>query len=355
MTRRHLVTLGVLATAAGCSTCLPSSSPPTHGDYWSRGCVTGDGALLVMAGDETVAVDAATGTLKFRSPSFYGEPVLCAQSTARAWFSDEVLELPAGTRAPAPPPYGALGLKGGAPFGFHRPTRKGSPTGPLEVFAADRTTTVPRERFGALNVPERGVQGALGENMLFVSPRPAALPDGRLFVVAGLSPNVSPGEVEALPWGFAFVDTASGAVTVWGWPRPSRLSMHLRLSQWNVAVTADGSLAAATAGNPTRLLVYEQKDAAPLSETTLDGRETTALALTPTLAVAATLDQGGEHSRVVALEPRTGKQRWASAELDGSVRFLEVMGDGSVLAATSKREVLRFDGATGAVRVDTRP
>lgn len=327
-----------------CVMCGRNLQQATSGErYWDKGCVTGDEALMLVAGNESAAVELAGGTLAARSDA-WGAAVVCGQRDGVAYGSSETMvRLPSNAQAPTDEESTTDLVAARADGTLVHFNRRNDRQGRSREFAQLRAGKAgqPGKTFELAPVVFSGVgeQGHGGPSGFFTWHH-GVLADGRLLLGAGWRSG---------PWGFFAMDLDSGAVTPLG--RPHESTTQLDSSRlWKVATSPDGAVRVASFRGETGIAVAVYRAGPePDAVATIDGaREAVTLDVSASgerIAVAALAPDGA--STTVVLLDGAGKTAWQSERLEGSVYFLKLLRDGSLVYLTSERAAARIapDGA----------
>jgi len=337
-----LVGLGFFCVVCGRN--LQQASSGEH--YWDTGCVTGDEKLMLLGGDESAAVELTGGTLAARN-DLYGEAVVCGQSGGVAYGSSEsMVRLPSNEKV-ATDEESTTDLVAARPDGtLVHFNRRNDSKGRAREFAQLRAGKAgqPGKSFELAPVVFSGVgEQKQGGPSGFFTWTGGVLGDGRLLLGAGWRPNRTPDELEAAPWGFFGMDLDSGAVTPLGPAHETTRELDGSML-WKVAASPDGAVRVASfRGESSIAVAIYRAGRTPDAVAAIDGaREAVAMDVSASgdrIAVAA-LAPDGSSTRVMLLDG-AGKTVWKSEPLEGSVYFLKLLGDGSLVYMTSRRAAAR--------------
>lgn len=313
---------------------------------WDKGCVTGDEQLMLLGGDEAVAVELAGGTLAARS-DLWAEAVVCGPSSGVAYGSSEsMVRLPANEQVATDEERPTDLVAARADGTLVHFDRRSDGQGRAREYAQLRAGKPgqPGKSFELAPVVFSGVgeQRQGGPSGFFTWPG-GLLGDGRLLLGAGWRPDRAFGELEAAPWGFFAMDLDSGAVTPLGPAHQTTRALDGSML-WKVAASPDGAVRVASFRGDTSVAVaLYRAGREPDAVATLDGaREAVAMDVSAAgdrVAVAALAPDGS--STTVALLDGAAKVAWKSEPLQGSVYFLKLLRDGSLVYMTSRRAAAR--------------
>lgn len=330
-------------------------------DYWSRGCVTGDGALMLVSGSESQAIDLATGTTLERRAG-YGSEVACGGHGAASFLvGDEAWLVPDGgtrpmkdlsnlARAVVLEPDGSLVVLDRT----RDPTKNRNSTLTVTVRTLETEGTavpLPASGFGPLALGA-GVSPAGLDERDFVVRLAGRLSDGRLLLMAG-GDTWSSGRRS--PWAFFALEPKSAAITVLGRPHEPIISgarPAWTTGLWGTSLR-DGFLAAAQTEEGWVLAAYDATAAEPRSTVKVPEKlrlEAVSFSADGSRAVASLDDTDASTSSVAVIDVATGRQLWRQDGLAPlGLALARLLDDGTVVYATTHRQTARVDPATGRV------
>ncbi|MEW5741425.1 MAG: hypothetical protein AB1938_21065 [Myxococcota bacterium] len=326
-----LVTCCLASSALGL---LSGGGGGSSSDYWNNACVTGDERLLLAGGSESVAFDLQTGKQIARHEQ-WGERASCGQSDGVVYgVSDTMVRFPTGEQVESDDPSAEDRVEGTA-LHYSRWRSQGAWREFGKVRAGEKALELKPALFG-LPGPDRGVNA-------FITWPGNVLPDGRLVVLAGWTPN-NLGSVEPAPWGLFAIDVSAGTVQQLGATHHASEALNPTVAP-AIAASSDGRkhVAAMGAEPVVHVALYEADDK-PRAVVDLDrAREATAIRFTEDGALMAvgTLSPEGTDSTVAIIDVAAAKVVWRSEPAKGTVYLVHFLADGSLVFMRSSRTVTR--------------
>ncbi|MHB8873274.1 MAG: PQQ-binding-like beta-propeller repeat protein [Myxococcaceae bacterium] len=355
MKRLGLILVVAALSLGGCKLLTPREP---EGTYFTRGCLTGDGATLAMVGDGDVLLDLTTGRALLQRYGYH-DSVHCLGTGAIAFADSDLWTFTADAgslpRKASGDLVGVLGERGVVTYYRHCDTRsRGGACGQATLSLEEAREGAPQP----ITVPlEAGLFPGLGEGApaSFDTFPVRTLPDGRVLLAGSFAMGA---KSEPRPLGLFALDLKTKQASPWAPPLTDGVLNRYGLQNHGLAASAKGEVvfgAFAKPGTPEPhpmvIAGLEQGTGKERFRTELQGgREVYAIAASPSgdrVAAALTLP-GGSTARVEVLDGKTGARLWQRPLSTGSVAFLAALADGSVVIAGANRQVQRVgrDGKT---------
>ncbi len=338
--------LGLLTSAGGGS---------GGGEYWARGCVTGDGTVLLVSGSESQVIEVATGRVLGRRPG-YGNHVACSASAAVAFLqSDEAWIMPGGSTRRVQDmsvSASAIVLRPDSSLVVldrnRDPSRHPDSTLQMTTRTFDAPVApvlLPASSFGQVSLGP-GSAGGFAERD-FVVRLADVLDDGRLLLLAGIDGWSGIGRHE---WAFFALDPASRQLAELG---PPHAPLIMGRAAWNEGMWARhvgaGFVVAAQADGGWRIATYDAASPAPRSDVRVTERMTlggASFSRDGSRVAVALEDPDADTVSVALVDAATGQSVWRQDGLTPrDLAVLHLLDDGSVVYATTHRHAARVDAS----------